>query len=336
MKLYWEPLTLDLRTTFRLSTGASDQRHNVLVYLDDGVGEAPAVPSYGETQSGIIEYLKRAPDLGDDPFDMDAVLAKRPPGSRAARAAIDVALHDLWGKKLGAPLYKLFGINPARIPPTSFTIGIDEPEAMAEQAKSCGYPILKIKLGSPNDQAILAAIRNATNAKIRVDVNAGWTREQALDIIPKLVEYDLEHIEQPLATNDVEGYFWLKRKLRELRVNTPIFADESAKNAHDVAKLAGAVDGVVVKVMKSEGIRDTLKMIHTARAHDMRIMLSCMIESSVGVTAAAHLAPLCDSVDLDGPLLIKNDPYRGVHYDGAKMSLPDGAGIGVARVAGII
>lgn len=331
MKLHWEPLTLDLRTTFRLSSGASDQRYNVLVYLGDGVGEAPAVPSYGETQSGIIEYLKSVPDLGDDVFDMDAVLAKRPPGSRAARSAIDVALHDSWGKKLGQPLYKLFGLNPARIPPTSYTIGIDEPEVMAEQAKSCGYPILKIKLGSPNDKAILSAIRKATNAKIRVDVNAGWTREQALDIIPQLVEFDLEHIEQPLAADDKEGYFWLKGKLRELNVTTPIFVDESAKNSHDVAKLAGAVDGVVVKVMKSEGLRETIRTIHTARAHDMRIMLSCMIESSVGVTAAAHIAPLCDSVDLDGPLLIKNDPYRGIQYDGAKISLPSASGIGVAR-----
>ncbi|MFZ1793884.1 MAG: dipeptide epimerase, partial [Anaerolineae bacterium] len=303
----------------------------VLVYLDEGVGEAPAVPYYGETQQGIIEYLKSLPNLGDDPFDMDAVLAKRPAGSRAARAAIDVALHDLWGKKLGQPLYKLFGLNPARIPSTSFTIGLDEPEIMAEQAKSCGYPILKIKLGGPKDEAVLAAIRKATDAKIRVDANAGWTRDGALEIIPKLVEYDLEHIEQPLAVDDVEGYFWLKKKLRDLNVKTPIFADESAKNSRDVAKLAGAVDGVVVKAMKSEGIRETLRMIHTARAHDMLIMLSCMVESSVGVTAAAHLAPLCDSVDLDGPLLIKNDPYRGLHYHGAKISLPDGNGIGVER-----
>ena len=331
MKLHWEPITLDLRTTFRIAHGASDQRHNVLVYLDEGVGEAPAVPYYGETQQGIIEYLKSLPNLGDDPFDMDAVLAKRPAGSRAARAAIDVALHDLWGKKLGQPLYKLFGLNPARIPSTSFTIGLDEPEIMAEQAKSCGYPILKIKLGGPKDEAVLAAIRKATDAKIRVDANAGWTRDGALEIIPKLVEYDLEHIEQPLAVDDVEGYFWLKKKLRDLNVKTPIFADESAKNSRDVAKLAGAVDGVVVKAMKSEGIRETLRMIHTARAHDMLIMLSCMVESSVGVTAAAHLAPLCDSVDLDGPLLIKNDPYRGLHYHGAKISLSDGNGIGVER-----
>ena len=333
MKLHWEPITLDLKTTFRVAHGASDQRHNVLVYLDDGVGEAAAVPYYGETQTGIIEYLKAVPDLGDDPFDLDTVLSKRPAGSRAARSAIDEALHDLWGKKLGQPLYKLFGLNPNNLPLTSFTIAIDEPEIMAERARDCGYPILKIKLGSEKDEAIIAAIRKGTNARLRVDANAGWSREGALQIIPHLAEYDLEFIEQPLAVDDVEGFFWLKEKLRAGKVHIPIFADETAKTSHDVARLAGAIDGVVVKTMKGEGIREALRMIHTARAHDMQIMLSCMVESSVGVTAAAHLAPLCDYADLDGPLLIKNDPYCGLQYDGAKFSLPNAPGLGVKRIS---
>ena len=331
MKLHWEPITLDLKTTFRVAHGASDQRYNVLVYLDDGVGEAAAVPYYGETQQGIIEYLKSVPDLGDDPFDLDGVLSKRPAGSRAARSGIDEALHDLWGKKLGQPLYKLFGLNPNNLPLTTFTIAMDEPEVMAEQAKASGYPLLKVKLGSEKDEEIVAAIRKATDAKLRVDANAGWSRERALQIIPRLAEYGLEFIEQPLAVDDVEGFFWLKEKLRVQKVDIPIFADETAKTSHDVAKLAGAIDGVVVKTMKSEGIRETLRMIHTARAHDMQIMLSCMVESSVGVTAAAHLAPLCDYADLDGPLLIKNDPYCGLKYEGAKFTLPDGPGLGVIR-----
>jgi L-alanine-DL-glutamate epimerase-like enolase superfamily enzyme len=332
MKLHWEPITLDLKTTFRVAHGASDQRYNVLVYLDEGVGEAAAVPYYDETQQGIIDYLKSVPDLGDDPFDLDAVLAKRPAGSRAARSAIDEALHDLWGKKLGQPLYKLFGLNPDRLPLTSFTIGIDEPEVMAEQAKESGHPVLKIKLGSEKDEEIIAAICKATNAKLRADANAGWSREHALQIIPRLADYGLEFIEQPLAVDDVEGFFWLKEKLRAQNVNIPIFADETAKTSHDVAKLAGAIDGVVVKTMKSEGIREALRMIHTARAHDMQIMLSCMVESSVGVTAAAHLAPLCDYADLDGPLLIRNHPYRGIRYEGAKFTLPDDPGLGLIRV----
>jgi L-alanine-DL-glutamate epimerase-like enolase superfamily enzyme len=331
IKLRWEPITLDLKTTFRVAHGASDQRHNVLVFLDDGVGEAAAVPYYGETQAGIMEYLKSVPDLGEDPFDLDAVLAKRPAGSRAARSAIDEALHDLWGKKLGQPLYKLFGLNPNRLPLTSFTIGMDEPDIMAEQAKTSGYPILKIKLGSEKDEQIVAAIRQATDARLRADANAGWSREQALEIIPRLAEYDLEFIEQPLAVDDVDGYFWLKDQLRAQRVSIPIFADETVKTSHDVARLAGAVDGIVVKTMKSEGIREALRMIHTARAHDMRVMLSCMVETSVGVTAAAHLAPLCDYADLDGPLLIRNDPYRGLEYEGARFTLPDAPGLGVNR-----
>jgi L-alanine-DL-glutamate epimerase-like enolase superfamily enzyme len=332
MKLHWEPITLDLKTTFRVAHGASDQRYNVLVYLDDGVGEAAAVPYYGETQNGIIAYLKSVPDLGDDPFDLDAVLAKRPAGSRAARSAIDEALHDLWGKKLGQPLYKLLGLNPDGVPLTSFTIAMAEPAVMAEQARISGYPILKIKLGSEQDEEIVAAIRKAASAKLRVDANAGWSRERALQLIPRLADYGLEFIEQPLAVEDVEGYFWLKEKLRAQKVAIPIFADETAKTSHDVVKLAGAIDGVVVKTMKSEGIREALCMIHTARAHDMQIMLSCMVESSVGVTAAAHLAPLCDYADLDGPLLIRNDPYRGLKYDGAKFTLPDGPGLGLARI----
>jgi L-alanine-DL-glutamate epimerase-like enolase superfamily enzyme len=331
MKLHCEPITLDLKTTFRVAHGASDQRHNVLVYLDDGVGEAATVPYYGETRQGIIDYINSVPELGDDPLDIDAVLARRPAGSRAARSAIDQALHDLWGKKLGQPLYTLFGLNPNHLPLTSFTIGMDEPAVMAEQAKASNYPMIKVKLGSENDEAIVAAIRKATRAKLIVDVNAGWSRERALEIIPRLIDYDLDLIEQPLAVDDVEGYFWLKEKLRARKVNIPIFGDETAKTSHDVVKLAGALDGVVVKIMKSEGIREALRMIHTARAHDMKIMLGCFIESSVGVTAAAHLAPLCDYADLDGPLLIRNDPYRGLIYDGAEMTLPDRPGHGAIR-----
>ena len=332
MRLHWEPLTLELRTTFRVAHGASDQRHNVLVSLEDGVGEAAAVPYYGETQQGIIDYLQSVPDLGDDPFDLDAVLSRRPAGSRAARAAIDAALHDHWGKRLGQPQHRLLGLNPNQLPLTSFTIGMDEPEVMAEQAKSSQYPIIKIKLGSENDEAIVASIRQVTDATLIVDANAGWSRERALQIIPRLVDYDLDLVEQPLAVDDVEGYFWLKEKLRAQGVRVPIFADETAKTSHDVVKLAGAIDGVVVKTMKSEGIREALRMIHTARAHDMQIMLGCFIESSVGVTAAAHLAPLCDYADLDGPLLIKNDPYRGLAYDGARLTLPDGPGLGLTKI----
>jgi len=332
MNVRWEPLALELRTTFRLAHGASDIRENVLVFLGEGVGEAPAVPYYGESRDGIIEYLKSLADQGDEIDDLDAVLDRRPPGSRAARCAIDVALHDLWGKRLGLPLFRLFDADPFAIPPTSFTIAIDEPEIMAERAKASGYPVIKVKLGTGDDEAIVAAIREATDAKLRVDVNGGWSRERALDLIPRLAEYDIELIEQPLPVDDVEGYFWLKSKLKAKGVDARIFSDETAQTSSDIPRLVGAIDGVVVKTMKSEGLREALRMIRAARAHDMEIMLSCMVESSVGVTAAAHLAGLCDYADLDGPLLIRNDPYRGVTYDGAKIALPDRPGIGVERV----
>ena len=332
MRLAWEPITLDLKTPFRIAHGTSLQRYNVLVRLDEGVGEAPAVVYYGETQDVILDYLARVPDLGDDPFDLDAVLSRLPPGSRAARAAIDVALHDLWGKRLGQPLYRLFGLNANTLPLTSFTIAMDEPSEMARRAKESGYPILKIKLGGGRDEEIVSAIRQATDALLRVDANAGWSREEAAHLIPRLAEQGLELVEQPLAAEDIEGLRWLRKRMRDEGVKVPILADESVHTSRDVALLAGAVDGVVIKLMKTLGLREALRAIHTARALDMQVMLSCMVETSVGVTAAAHLAPLCDYVDLDGPLLISNDPYQGLRYQGARLILPEGAGLGVEPV----
>lgn len=328
MRLSVEPVTLRLRSTFRIAHGASDERQNVFVHIDEGVGEAPTVSYHGETRQGIMDYLASAADLlGDDPFRLEDVLNRLPPGSRSARAAIDMALHDLVGRRLGVPLWKLFGLNPARLPQTSFTIAMDTPELMARRARESGLPILKIKLGSDNDEALLRAIRSATNARLRVDANAGWTREQAAALIPRLAQYDLELVEQPLAVGDIEGLRWLRAQ----KLGVPVFADESIKTARDVAGHAGVVDGVVVKLMKTSGIREALRAIAVARAHDMQIMLSCMVETSVGVTAAAHLAPLADLADLDGPLLISNDPYEGLRYDGARLILPEGPGLGVER-----
>jgi L-alanine-DL-glutamate epimerase-like enolase superfamily enzyme len=222
------------------------------------------------------------------------------------------------------------GLNPERTPPTSFTIAIDAPEVMAARARESGWPVLKIKVGAGDgDEARVAAIRRATSARLRVDANAGWTREQAAALIPRLAGHDLELVEQPLAVGDLDGLRWLRAQ----KFGVPIFADESVKSARDVAAHAGAVDGVVVKLMKTGGLREALRAIHAARALDMQVMLSCMVETSVGVTAAAHLAPLCDYADLDGPLLIANDPYTGVRYDGARLVLPDSPGLGVSRRA---
>ena len=326
MRITAEALDLHLRTTFTIAHGASDVRHNVLIRIDEGVGEAPIVPYYHETSQGVMDYVARvAPLLGDDPFQLQDILTRLPRAPAAGYAAIDVALHDLAGKRLGIPLYQFFGLNPARVPETSFTIGIDQPEVMAARARESGLPILKIKVGTGDeDVARIRAIRSATQARLRLDANAGWTREQAAELVPQLAEYDVEFVEQPLAREDWEGLRWLKS-----RVNVPIFADESAQTERDLPKLAGAIDGVVVKLMKAGGLRGALRTIAVARALDLKIMLSCMVESSVGVTAAAHIAPLADYCDLDGPLLIANDPFVGLRYNGAKIILPDAPGLGL-------
>ncbi len=323
MKLTWEPITLDLTTTFRIAHGASDQRHNVIAHLEHagltGSGEAPAVIYHGESQEGIIAYLETAkPYLGDDPFQLEDVLKNLPAGSRAARAALDIALHDLWGKIVGQPVYRLFGLNPERTPPTSFTIPIDEPALMA---------------GAGQDEAIVAAIRNATDARLRLDANAGWSLQEALDLIPRLVHYDVEFIEQPLPVGDIQGLVELRLRLRQQGIRVPIFADENVKFARDVAAHQGAVDGVVIKLAKTCGLREAMRAIAVARSLDMQVMIGCMVESSLGVTAAAHLAPLCDYVDLDGPLLIRNDPFLGVRYQNARLLLSDQPGLGVSRRA---
>jgi L-alanine-DL-glutamate epimerase-like enolase superfamily enzyme len=324
------PVNLALKTTFRIAHGASDQRYNVIACLEEGLGEAAVVPYYGDTQAGIMDYLELvSPTLGDDPFLIEDILNRLPGGSPAARAAVDIALHDLWGKRLGQPLYRLLGLNPQTLPLTSFTIAIDEPAVMAERAAACGYPVIKIKLGSPDDEAIVAAIRRVTDARLRVDANAGWSREEAARLIPRLVEYDLEFIEQPLAAGDIEGLRWLKERMRLQSISVPLFADESVRSAADIAAHAGAIDGVVIKLMKSGGIRAALRAIHTARALDLQIMIGCMVETVLGVTAAAHLAPLCDFADLDGPLLIRNDPFKGLRYEGSRMILPTAPGLGV-------
>jgi L-alanine-DL-glutamate epimerase-like enolase superfamily enzyme len=341
MRLDYQPVTLDLRNTFRIAHGASDQRFNVITQLTmaewNGYGEAAAVPYHGESQAGIIAYLaglagtSADPQNVTDPFLMDELLSRLPPGSQAAKASLDLALHDLIGQILGQPLYRLLGLNPEKVPPTSYTIAMDNPEQMAERARQSNWPILKIKLGSGNDEAMVASIRGATDARLRVDANAGWSREEAAWLVPRLAALGVEFIEQPLATGDIEGLKWL----RSFNFGVPVFADESVKTSQDVARHLGAVDGVVIKLMKTGGIREALRAIHTARALDMQVMISCMVESSLGVTAAAHLAPLCDYVDLDGPLLIREDPFQGIRYHGAQIQLPERPGLGVQPAASL-
>lgn len=331
MKLSWEAYTLDLRVTWRIAHGASDQRHNVFAQIgqgeEAGFGEAAGVPHHHETQEGILAYLQSVAERDWDPFQLEDQLNSLPPGSAAARCAIDLALHDALGKRLGQPVYRLFGLNPERAPQTSYTISIAEPEVMAERARAADMPILKIKLGATDDEAILTAIRQVHSGPLRVDANAGWSREQARAIIPRLAQFELEFIEQPLPVGDVEGLRWLRAQ----KLGVPIFADENILTSHDVAAHAGAVDGVVIKIAKTGGLREALRAIHTARALDLQIMLGSMVETSLAVTAAAHLSPLCDYADLDGPLMIRNDPFEGLRYDRARLVLPDRPGLGVFR-----
>jgi L-alanine-DL-glutamate epimerase-like enolase superfamily enzyme len=327
MKLTYEPFSLELKTTWRIAHGASDQRHNVFVKIGDGLGEAAGVPHHGESQAGIIAYLNSVADRDWDPFNLEEPLRALPLGSGAARCAIDMALHDCLGQQIGQPLYRLLGLDPSKTPPTSYTISIDEPSVMAERAISSNMPILKIKLGLGDDLAAVRAVREASSARLHVDANAGWSREQAADLIPRMAEFGIEFVEQPLPVGDVEGLRWLRTQ----KPGLPIFADENILTSRDVAAHAGAVDGVVIKLAKTSGIREALRAIHTARALDMKVMIGSMVETTLAITAAAHLSPLCDYADLDGPLLLSNDPFKGVVYEGARLILSDSPGLGVKR-----
>lgn len=333
MLLQTRPIDVQLQYTFRISRSASAQKENVLVTLSDGaecgIGEAAPSAYYGESRASALEALSRVPPLlGADPFDLEGLdgrLRQAIPLSPSARAAIEMAVHDLIGKRLGVPLYRLFGLDPSQTPMTSFTIGIDEPDIIRQKVReAAGFPILKVKLGTGDDLTIIRTIREETDATLRVDANAGWTEAQAIATINALANFNVEFVEQPLPPDDRDGL----RRVRE-RVSLPIIVDEHVMTASDIPRYAGCADGINIKLMKCGGLREALRMIHVARAHGLRVMLGCMIETSVAITAAAHLAPLADYADLDGHLLITNDPYRGVSVDRGRLILPDGPGLGV-------
>lgn len=326
MRITSEPFTLQLKSTWRIAHGASDQRHNVIIRIEDGLGEAAGVPYFNESVAGIQGYLEQVAEVEWDPFNLEEPLLDLPKGSPAARCGIDLALHDWLGKKLGQPLYHVLGLDPSKAPETTYSIPIDKPEVMAEKARQSGMPKLKVKLGGGGDDVqAVRLIRETTDASIRVDANAGWSREQAKGIIPQLKEFGVEFVEQPLPVGDIDGLRWL----REQKLGLPIFADENIKTAHDVAAHVGAVDGIVIKLAKSGGIREALRAIHTARAFGLQIMIGCMVETSLAIAAGANIAPLCDYADLDAPLLLKNDPFDGLSYSGAKVLLSGKPGLGV-------
>ncbi|HWH04501.1 MAG TPA: dipeptide epimerase [Gemmatimonadales bacterium] len=336
LKLSAEVVTLTTRHPFIIARGGQSDYRVVCVRLSDGDGvegwgEASPSAYYGETAETVLEKLKiLEPHLPKDPFDLDAAearFAKVVPKNGAARAALSGALHDLVGKRLGVPLYKLWGLDPKKAPVSSFTIGIDTPEKTRAKVKEAsGYSILKIKLGTDRDEEILKTIRDATDKPLRVDANAGWTKERALKMLPMLKEYGVEFVEQPLPPDDLEGIAAV-RKAGIL----PVVVDESCIVAADIPRVAQAADGINIKLAKCGSLREALRMIATARAHKMLVMVGCMIETSIGITAAAHFTPLVDAADLDGAALTANDPYCGAEISGAPIKIPEGPGLGVTR-----
>ncbi len=323
---------LHLRHPFKIARRATDaSRQVVSVEIEGSIGETAPARFYGETVETVRFALETiAPALKtnlDAIHDVMMAVETTLGGNYAAKSAIDMALHDRLGKKLGVPLYQLWGLNPQKTPCTSFTIGLDEPERMAEKTRQAeAYPILKVKLGTPRDIEIMETLRGVTDKPIYVDANTAWTPKEAVRKIRELAKYGVALIEQPTKPNDLAG-------LRFVRENSelPIIADESIKRASDIPALVGCVDGINIKLVKCGGLLEAYRMIHVARAHGLNVMLGCMIESSLGITAAAHLTPLVDYADLDGNLLITNDPYTGVTLDKGKLILPNRPGIGVAE-----
>ena len=321
---------LQLKHPFKIARRATDTYRQVIsVEVDGGIGETAPARFYGETVETVMLALETiAPALPnnlDAIHDVMAAVEMTLGGNYAAKSAIDMALHDRLGKKLGVPLYKLWGLNPQNTPYTSFTIGLDEPEVMAEKTRNAeAYPILKVKLGTSRDIEIIETLRSVTDKPIYVDANTAWTPKEAVRKIHELAKYGVELIEQPTKPDDLVG-------LKFVRENSelPIIADESVKRASDIPALVGCVDGINIKLVKCGGLLEAHRMVHVARTHGLLIMIGCMIESSLGITAAAHLTPLVDYADLDGNLLITNDPYTGVSLDKGKLILPEHPGIGI-------
>lgn len=331
--LSWRKLTLRLRNPFRLSYGTSETRTAFWLRLagDEGWGEGTIPPYYGvETDAMIACWQKAAAarrPLPDDPAEIPAWVGQD--GPAPARSGLELALYDRIARRQGVPLYRLLGLPQPTPLPTSFTIAIDTPERMAEMALDIeDMPVIKIKLGSDAlDIERVAAIRAARpDAKLRVDANAGWSLEEALAFIKAVEPYDLEMIEQPLARDEIAG---MGRIQAETAI--PVVADESVQSLADVEALARAgVQGINLKLMKVGGLSAGLRVLGRARELGLRVLLGCMIETSIGVTAMAHLSGLADWVDLDPPLLITNDPFEGITYDAdACVHVPNRPGIGV-------
>lgn len=331
---------LMLRHTWTTTMSSSAYRDTVHVqYQREGItgyGEGAPIVRYKE----YPEQAKEAIDAivnqiaAGDPNTFDKMLAdvRRALGSHqhAAMAAVDIAVCDWIGKKLGIPLYQYFGLDPADAPVTTFSIGIDTPEITKQKTREAdAFPILKVKVGLQSDEETIEAVRSVTNKPLRVDANEGWTdKEEAIRKINWLEKQGVELIEQPMPAHMFEETKYVRSK-----VHIPVIADEACTDASMIPQLKEAYDGINVKLDKSGGVMEAYRWIKFARAMNMKVMLGCMVSSSCTVTAAAHLAPLVDYPDLDGNLLIANDPYEGVKVRNGKLILPSGPGLGLKVVA---
>ena len=337
MKLEHDISIVHTTHPFVIARGGASEHRLIRVRLrdEDGVegwGEAAPNRFYGETADTALGALTRLAPIVEalDPWmleDAEAELNRALRFNGSVKSAISAALHDLAGKRLGIPVYRLWGLDPARAPLSSFTIAIAASDAELRErvAQASSYPVLKIKLGTDHDERIVRTVRDAAPDKIlRVDANAAWSPKHALRMIDVLIEHGVEYVEQPVAAHDLDGM----RFVRE-RSKLPVIADESCVVATDVARLVGVADGINIKLSKCGGLREALRMIATARSHGMLVMAGCMIETSLGITAAAHFAPLLDYADFDGAALLADDPYRGATIEGGRIRIPEGPGLGV-------
>lgn len=338
LEMKFFPYELKLRHVFTVATYSRTTTPDVQVEITyDGVtgyGEA-SMPQYlGQTVRSVTAFLQKV-DLSqfNDPFQLEDILAyvdSLSPGDTAAKAAVDIALHDLVGKLLGAPWYKIWGLNKDKAPSTTFTIGIDTADVVKQKTRECAnqFNILKVKLGRENDKEMIETIRSVTDLPIAVDINQGWKdKEKAIDEIFWLKEHGIVMVEQPMPKELRDDIAWLTEKSP-----LPIFADEAIQRLKDIKNVAGAYSGINIKLMKCTGMHEAWKMLNYARAIGMKVMVGCMTETSCAVSAAAQLSPAVDFADLDGNLLISNDRFKGMEVVKGKITLPDRPGIGVVKL----
>jgi len=335
MNISLEKNRLHLAHNWTISRNTSTYKDNVFITIEKdgivGVGEAAPNIRYNESADKTISVISKSISYLEEshPLEYQNIhvhLKNMITDQNCARTAIDIALLDWVGKQKKRPLYKYFDLNPKKTPLTSYSIGIDSISNMQKKVKEYSHmPIFKIKLGTDKDREIISAIRKVTNNLIRVDANEAWKeKETAIKDIEWLAQKNVEFVEQPMPANMLEETGWLKE-----RSPIPIIADESVINNQDIPNLKDTFDGINIKLMKAGGILEAMEMIKTARSLDMEIMLGCMIESSVAISAAAHIAPLVDYVDLDGSLLLANDPYKGFNIENGIIKLTDLPGLGV-------